>query len=68
MSYINKDGKVVVHGDCPVSFLTEAEIGIVKHETFYLTANMKNKGGKQITIRTFQPEVGYLHPVYAGAS
>ena len=68
MSYINKDGKVVVHGDCPVSFLTEAEIGIVKHETFYLTANMKNKGGKQITVRTFQPEVGYLHPVYAGAS
>ena len=67
MSYMNEQGKYVVHGDCPVSFLTEAEIGSVRNETFYLSVVMKNKGGSQIKVRTFYPKYGYLHPVYASS-
>ena len=64
MSYVDEKDKCIVMGDCPVSFLTEAEIGKVKNETFYLSVVMKNKGGKQISVRTFYPESGFLHPAY----
>ena len=68
MSYFDENGKSIVMGDCPVSFLTTAEIGRVRKETFYLSVVMKNKDGKQITVRTFYPESGFLHPVYSGAT
>ena len=68
MSYLNEEGRYVVHGDCPVSFLTEAEIGRVRNETFYLSVVMRNKGGKPITVRTFVPKSGFLHPAYSSST
>lgn len=62
ISYIDNDRKIV-HGDCPVSFLTPAEIGDVTNIPFYLNIYMKNKRGSPITITTFKPESGYLHPI-----
>jgi len=57
------DEQIIVHGDCPVSFLTKAEIGDVRDEKFHLSVFMKNKGGKDVTVKTFLPDYGYLHPV-----
>jgi ubiquitin-protein ligase len=65
ISYYEGD-KILVHGDCPVSFLTYNEIGPHKSTQFYLTVLMKNKGGAIVTVKTFKPEYGYLHPIYAG--
>ncbi len=62
ISYVDSDGKNIVHGDCAVSFLTEAEIGNVKNMPFFLNIFLKNKKGKPVTIKTKSSETGYLHP------
>lgn len=62
ISYLDGDKKII-HGDRPVSFLTRAEIGDVTGQPFYLSVFMKNKGGPSVTIKTFVPEEGYVHPV-----
>ena len=65
LSYLDENGRSIIHGDCPVSFLTEAEIGSVKKEDFYLSLFMRNKEGPQVTIKTFIPNTGFLHPAYS---
>ena len=65
LSYVDEQDRHVIQGDCPVSFLTEAEIGKVQNEIFYLSVVMKNKGGKQVAVRTFLPKTGFLHSARA---
>ncbi|KAJ3296179.1 hypothetical protein HK104_001917 [Borealophlyctis nickersoniae] len=54
----------VVHGDCPISYLTPAEIGDVAGVPFYLTIFMKAKYGKPVSLPiltdTTNP-LGYVH-------
>ena len=66
ISYYDGERKAI-HGDFPVSYLTRAEIGSVGKQPFYLSVLLKNKGGPSITVKTFMPEHGYIHPGAAGS-
>jgi hypothetical protein len=55
------NGIYYIHGDTPISRLTPNEIGKVAGEPFYLNVFVKNKRGKDIVVRTFKPECGYIH-------
>lgn len=68
ISYLDGDGKVIVHGDCPVSYLTEKSIGDVRFQEgpFYLNIFLKKKsgpGGIEIPIipGVKGPDVGFIH-------
>lgn len=58
--YLEGD-RVIVHGDCPVSFLRKAEIGVVK-QPFYLNIFLKKKSGGKVKLPVFKPNSGFIHP------
>jgi len=62
MSYIDKDGCRVIHGDTPVSQLDIKSIGDVKNVPFYMHIFLKRKRGDPITLTILKSKNGYIHP------
>jgi ubiquitin-protein ligase len=61
MTYL-ENKRVIVHGDCPVSFLGKPELGNVEGIPFYINILLKKKSGFKAKVNIFKPESGYLHP------
>jgi len=65
--YLDADGKVIVHGDCPVSYLTPNEMGNLNNKgPFYLNIFLKKKNGQgtieiPIIAGPDGPRVGFIH-------
>lgn len=52
MAYYGDDGKRYVLGDCPVSRLTDSEIGDVRGQPFWVHIYTRNKGSEEAKIYT----------------
>ncbi|KAI1291395.1 hypothetical protein F5Y03DRAFT_376921 [Xylaria venustula] len=58
------DGRRYVHGDCPVSRLTESQIGDVRGIPFYVHIYLKEKSGEKAKVTLLDTEgKGYIHTV-----
>ncbi|KAI0145430.1 hypothetical protein GGR57DRAFT_480178 [Xylariaceae sp. FL1272] len=63
-AYYSSDGNRYVHGDCPVSRLTETSIGDVRGTPFYVHIFTKKKYGQAAKLTFLDTEgKGYIHTV-----
>ncbi|KAI1197815.1 hypothetical protein F5X97DRAFT_167499 [Nemania serpens] len=61
MAYYS-DGRLYVHGDCPVSRLSPSQIGDVRDVPFYVHIYMNQKSGEPAEITLLDTEgKGYIH-------